>query len=107
MKKLILAGALIASIASPAFAQSFIPSQGTGNIAPMVTAANPDGVFRYTPTGTSVAPRRRASVAENAYAQDVTGSVGVARYSGATDPDPNIQFQLNREAEEGCNTEGC
>ena len=47
MKKVILAGAVVAALASPAFAQSYSPGYGSGNIAPNVTAANPDGQFRY------------------------------------------------------------
>lgn len=138
MKKLILAGAVLAVIASPAFAQNYIPSFGSGNIAPMVTPANPDGIFRYPSTDHSVAPSRRARIARvtvrrhvatvhahtptlrhesranDSYAQDEAGSARargysgrLRSYSGETDPDPNIQFQLNREAQEGCYTEGC
>ena len=129
MKKLILAGAVIATMASPAFAQNYIPSQGSGNIAPMITPANPDGTFHYASTDHNVAARRyesmahvaarrhestvhfaarrHESTARNSYAQDVAGSGRVRGYSAGSDPDPNIQFQLNREAQEGCYTEGC
>jgi hypothetical protein len=47
MKNVILAGAVVAALASPAFAQSYSPGYGSGNIAPSVTAANPGGQFRY------------------------------------------------------------
>lgn len=65
MKKLLLATALAALLGSPAFAQSFNSSYGSGNIAPNVTASNPDGIFRYAPSDQS---------SNGAYAQAVTGS---------------------------------
>jgi hypothetical protein len=105
MKKMILAAVLATLAGSSAFAQAYNGGYGSGNIAPNVTAANPDGVYRYpTQQSTRVASTRRA---HEAYAQApaFTGSVGsransVEFYKG-TDPDPNIAFQLHREEQEG------
>ena len=90
MKKLILAAVLATLAGSTAFAQSYNPQYGTGNVLP----------FAYAPTD--------RSSAISAYAQE-TGSVAmssprdVVRFDGAIggDPDPNIRFQLRREAQEG------
>lgn len=91
MKKTIGAAALAAIIATPAFAQSYDPSVGSGNIAPQVTAA---------------APRTTLDLgARGAYAQVPHGAPAVVhtfgRNGALTDPDPNIRFQLNRESLQG------
>ena len=89
MRTTIAAVALATIIASPALAQSYDPSVGSGNIAAQVTAP------RYTPyVG-----------AHGAYAQVPRGAP-LAGYSfnrnrRSFDPDPNIRFQLNRESEQG------
>jgi hypothetical protein len=67
MKKLILAGFLAVLAGTPAFAQAYNSSYGTGNIAPNVTPGNPSGAFRYKTT--------EEINANNAYAQDRTGTV--------------------------------
>jgi hypothetical protein len=90
MKKLILAAVLATLAGSTAFAQSYNPQYGTGNVLP----------FAYAPTD--------RSSANSAYAQE-TGSVAtrpphrVTGFNGAIkgDPDPNIAFQLHRDAQEG------
>jgi hypothetical protein len=90
MKTLILAAVLATLAGSTAFAQSYNPQYGTGNVLP----------FAY-------APADRSS-ANSAYAQE-TGSVAtrsphsMTGFGGAIvdDPDPNIRFQLRREAQEG------
>jgi len=103
MKKLILAAVLATLAGSSAFAQSYNPGYGTANIAPVYTPANPEGAFSYAPAG-----RVRAADANSAYAQ-ATGSIGMRSQHGLVgfdsavegDPDPNIAFQLHREAQEG------
>ncbi len=52
MRKFLTASALALAMAaaSPAFAQSFSRTYGTGNIVPSDTPANPSGAFRYAPT---------------------------------------------------------
>jgi len=76
MKTFITALALTIAAASPAFAQSFVGTWGTGNIAPNVTAQNPDGVFRYPTTNqgsvTERAARERGGLSAYAY-QPATG----------------------------------
>jgi len=89
MRTTIAAVALATIIASPAWAQSYDPSVGSGNIAAQVTGP------RYTPyVG-----------AHGAYAQVPRGAPLAGRSFKANrrsfDPDPNIQFQLNRESQQG------
>jgi hypothetical protein len=64
-KKLILAGTIAALISSPAFAQAYIPSLGSGNFASPNTETNPNGPVSY-------APDYRGG--DGAYAQAPTGS---------------------------------
>jgi len=77
-------------IASPAFAQSYDPSVGSGNIAPQVQVQAPT-------------LQMELNGAQGAYAQVQDGGAAVIQFSGkgATDPDANIRFQLNRETLEG------
>jgi len=86
MKKAIAALALATAtaVASPAFAQSYDPSVGTGNIAPQVR----------------VPQVKLDKGARGAYAQVRHGAAG-GFTGGVTDPDQNIRFQLNRESEQG------
>lgn len=109
MKKMILAAVLATLAGTSAFAQAYSSGYGTGNIAPNVTAANPDGVFRYPVQHngqvTRSAHQAYAQAPARAFARDVTGSVRSRAtseefYKG-TDPDPNIAFQLHREEQEG------
>jgi hypothetical protein len=107
MKKMILAAVLATVAGAPAFAQSYSPGYGTGNIAPNVTQANPDGVFRYPAQQSGrVATTRSAHVAytrrgHEAFAQDVTGSTEPREFYKGTDPDLNIRAELRREEQEG------
>jgi hypothetical protein len=99
MKKLITAAMLATVLTSPAFAQSYDPDIGSGNIAPNYSAGpgyNPDHAAFDRAHGRAVP--HRADVDAFARVND-----GVVMPDGAVarDPDPNIQFQLNREAEEG------
>jgi len=85
--KTIFALALATIIASPAFAQSYDPDLGTGNI----TQATPALQLKL---------QRNA---HDAYAQvPHAGSTVIRSFTGqATDPDANIRFQLNRESLQG------
>ena len=90
MKTTIAAVLLATAIASPAFAQSYDPDLGTGNLVQQ-----------------NAAPTLRMKVdgAHGAYARVGNGASVIRRsfdknYVG-TDPDANIRFQLNREAEHG------
>ena len=89
MKKIILAAAFATVIASPVFAQSYDPDLGSGNIAAQSTAP---------------ALRLKLDAARGAYARVGHGAPVIRRSSDGyvgTDPDANIRFQLNREAEHG------
>jgi hypothetical protein len=83
MKKLITAAVLATALAFPALAQSD-PNLGLGNIASPLSAPAPRTV-------------RHASSAL------ASGGGGTLLWDGTVrhDPDANIQFQLNREAEQG------
>ena len=90
MKTIIAAATLATLIASPAFAQSYDPSVGSGNIAPQVQVQAPT-------------LQMKLQGAQGAYAQVQNGGAPVVQFSGngTTDPDANIRFQLNRESLEG------
>jgi len=92
MKMFITAAALATVLASPAFAQSYDPDVGSGNIAPPV--------YAHAPRAADQAHARAPQDSLGAFARVGHGTV---MWDGdvARDPDPNIQFQLNREAEEG------
>ena len=95
MKKLIVVGLLATVIASPAFAQSYDPDLGTGNInvPPVYAQTAPAGhfatadAFASADTGTREAGRADGGIVEP------WGAI-------ARDPDPSIRSELNREAQE-------
>jgi hypothetical protein len=107
MKKMILAAVLATLAGTSAFAQSYNPGYGTGNIASNVTPANPDGVFRYPVKQSGRVARThsaRAAYAQSGhadFAQDVTGSIEPREFYKGTDPDPTISAELRREEQEG------
>jgi hypothetical protein len=88
MKKLITAAALATVLVSPALAQAYNPDLGTGNIVP-----NPYAQEAQAPHGAS-----HGSLAAHAR---VNRGVVMPDGAVAQDPDRNIRFELNREAEEG------
>lgn len=86
MKKLVMSAALTTMLASPAFAQS------DANMFPKDVTAS---ISTHAPRATR--PTSAAAQRDSLGAYGRAG--GVATFYG--DPDPNIQFQLNRESEEG------
>src|SRR5215211_1075015 len=94
---LLVATALL--VTSPAFAQSYDPSVGSGDIAraqsaPPTLYRGGEGAFaRVAPSATH---RRAPSAAVQAPNYPVYDEYG--HYVGA-DPDPNIRFQLHRDAD--------
>lgn len=94
MKKLILSAALATLVASPALAQSYTGSLGTGNIVPpgnyqasrtdVGTTGFARGAYAYEP-------------ARGAFAYEAApGAVyDHGEYRGA-DPDPNVRLELRR-----------
>jgi hypothetical protein len=93
MKRLLTTMAVLTVIATPALAQSYDPDVGSGNIAPSYgqtarRSVNHDArsAFARVLAGATVSP--------NAVYDEQGNLVGA-------DPDPNIRFQLHREAEEG------
>jgi len=95
MKKIVLAVSAVLALASPALAQSFDPSVGSGNIAAPAASGSyqsAEGAFAQVVPGT---PRRapRAVFRAPNVVQDEHG-----RVVGA-DPDPNIRLQLYRDAD--------
>jgi opacity protein-like surface antigen len=108
MKKLLIASVLALGVASPALAQSYDPSIGSGNLVPSAWAHGPAAyhgapyeAFGWQPV---VNPRRARAAWYDAYGQvgnarfwqeatTVYSSDG--RYLGA-DPDPRIRRELLR-----------
>src|SRR5215216_7665132 len=94
---LLVATALL--VTSPAFAQSYDPWVGSGNIARAPSA--PPAVYRggegaFARVAPSATHRRGPSAAVQAPNYPVYDEYG--HYVGA-DPDPNIRFQLHRDAD--------
>jgi hypothetical protein len=104
MKTMLLAAAAL-FIAAPAFAQSYDPEVGSGNIAPAQAAPvyqgahgayqgaqGAQGAYARVPTGTRVPGARipGASPAPNAVYDEHNNVIGA-------DPDPNVRLQLQRD----------
>jgi hypothetical protein len=84
MKKLVTALVLAMMVVSPAFAQSFNKSFGTGNIAHDITPYSPDGVFEYPETdqnGASYAGTNRNG--HGAYAQAPDAAHRIYKHNGS------------------------
>jgi hypothetical protein len=97
MKKMLIIAAILA-IASPAFAQSYDPEVGSGNLAG-ASSAQPstylggEGAYaRVVPGGT----RHRAAAVVRSVPNVVYDQSG---HAVGTDPDPNIRLQLQREGD--------
>jgi hypothetical protein len=90
MKKIIAVVAFATLIASPAFAQSYDPSVGSGNIAPQAQASTLHLNLHHGPHA--------------AYAQVPNGGAAIVHFSGrhgTSDPPANLRFQLHRESLQG------
>jgi hypothetical protein len=85
MNKILTIAAVLTAIATPAFAQSYDPDIGSGNIAPSYAMTTQAGVNEG---------------ARSAFAR-VSPRASETRSLTSTDPDPNIRFQLHRESEQG------
>jgi hypothetical protein len=105
MKKLIIATALAALIGSPALAQSYDPSIGSGNIAsppnavpaPWAAYRNNNGAYARDTRSTRSTRSTRGPVTRGPFASGATPQRDIWNgYPVRIDPDPNIQFQLNR-----------
>lgn len=99
MNKLIAAMAFATLIASPAFAQSYDPDLGSGNIVRVPQMVAPAPRLRL-----DLGARAAFMGARGAFAQVSGGAPAIYspyRSGVASDPDPNIRFQLNRESLQG------
>jgi hypothetical protein len=89
MKKFLISAAFVATIATPAFAQSYTPEYGTGNVNPPVYSSNDgsaaSGSFAYAPRESSRDWRNSRAQAESSYARR---------------EDQNIPFEDHREDRE-------
>lgn len=93
MKKLLLSAAVAAVLATPAFAQSYDPDFGTGNVNPPV--ASEQGQFG----GSSYAYAPRTTRSMHAR-RTMRGPHAVYSYDGqyrGWDPDPNVRLELRRD----------
>jgi hypothetical protein len=95
-KTLMIAAAFATLIGSSAFAQSYDPDMGSGNVV-----ATP---YAYTPASEQAGHGGNEAFAQApADAVSVRPSRPIANFDGAveSDPDRNIRFELRREAQEG------
>ena len=95
MKRMFLAAAALV-IAAPAFAQSYDPDLGSGNMTrsvPQSVYQGPEGTFARVVPGAS---RRRAPDAVYRAPNAVYDEYG--HVIGA-DPDPNVRLQLRKDAD--------
>ena len=103
MRKLLIAAAFAASIASPAFAQSYSPGFGTGNVINLPAlkhggfsaAAAPNGAYAYAPEGS--ANRGPRNVSAQALSPNDADTVYEGGEYVGRDPDPNVRLQLRRD----------
>jgi hypothetical protein len=97
-KKFLVAAAFVTVIAAPAFAQSFDPDVGTGNVIPFAYApqANHGGNDVYARSSAKSA-YAQAPVATDSQSMAVSANGKVVGY----DPDPFIRLMLKEEAERG------
>jgi hypothetical protein len=93
MKKILAALAVATALGSPAAAQSYDPSVGSGNIAPQASAPQLRLHNRFY-----VPHRAQEAYAQVPHAGRVAPFVGRRGY---TDPDPSIRSQLYRESLRG------
>lgn len=124
MRKLIAAVAFATLVASPAFAQSYMSTVGSGNITPrpydpqMGAAHQPRA---YEPQGVALAAAHRTASQDQLYlysgdrparravASRPSGrlylyggdAVQTERYRGGSGGDPNLDVQLRRESQQG------
>lgn len=107
MKKLLMGAAFVALLASPAFAQSYDPDYGTGNVlnVPAAEAAggNGFGSYAYAPAPRHLTRHERAMRAQAYAPADETIGAGdpdtvyaYGQYKGR-DPDPNVRLELRRD----------
>jgi hypothetical protein len=109
MKILIAAAVALATLAaSPAFAQSYDPDIGSGNIAPPsddpnYTAGVYQGganAFAWSPYQGGYGAFAQVPVGRH-HVQSAPAIYGLDGRFYGTDPDPNIRSQLRRESEQG------
>jgi hypothetical protein len=103
-KKLIIGAALAAALASPAFAQSYTPDYGTGNVINQPALEyNGGGADITGSVGDSYAlsPRAATQRLRGVRAQAMSPNDSDVVYEGGQyigrDPDPNVRFQLRRD----------
>ena len=95
--------------ATPSLAQSYDPDVGSGNIAPSYGQTSQWAVVQSGRSAHARSTPGIAATARNAFARVGPGAAAsrswpVTNELGnvvGTDPDPNIQFQLNRESLQG------
>jgi hypothetical protein len=109
LKTLFLGAGLALATATPPLAQSYDPDVGSGNVVPSYGQASPWGVVQSGRSTHSRTALGNAAAARNAFARVGQGAAAsrplpVTNELGnvvGTDPDPNIQLQLNRESLQG------
>jgi len=93
MKKILAATAVAMVIAAPAFAQSYDPDLGSGNISAQVA---PSTSYRGAGAFARVVPNQGGFVRGTRLQSPSTVYDGHGQVIGA-DPDPNVRLQLQKD----------
>jgi len=102
MKRFLVSAALSAMLVSPAFAQSYSSSYGTGNVIDLPALehgggaiGSTNGSYAYEP------PRTHSRQSHHVRAEALSPNDPDAVYVGSQylgrDPDPNVRFELRRD----------
>ena len=96
MKKILVSAAFAVMLASPAFAQSYSPGYGTGNLVTLPAA----GTFSSAGSAYASAPRtseRLRGVRAEAISPNDPDTVYVNGEYIGRDPDPNVRLELRKD----------
>ena len=96
MKKILVSAAFAVMLASPAFAQSYSPGYGTGNLVALPAA----GAFSSAGSAYASAPRtseRLRGVRAEAISPNDPDTVYVNGEYIGRDPDPNVRLELRKD----------
>jgi len=99
MKKILVSAAFAVMLASPAFAQSYSPGYGTGNLVTL-PAAGTTTAFSSAGSAYASAPRtseRLRGVRAEAISPNDSDTVYVNGEYVGRDPDPNVRLELRKD----------
>ena len=100
MKRLLMSGAFSVMLLSPAFAQSYNPGDGTGNVIDL-PALEHGGVPTGSASRSFASEPRQTKQSRNGRAQALSPSDADTVYEDGQylgrDPDPNVRLELRRD----------